>query len=330
MSPMLEDRFGRRIRNLRISLTDRCNFRCTYCMPEDGLSWLPIPSLLTFDEVERLARIGVGLGIDKIRLTGGEPTLRPGLEELVARLARVPGLRDLSLTTNAFRLADLAEGLAKAGLHRINVSLDSLVRERFQELTRRDALDRVHEGLRVAAHVFPGDLKINVVVMRGVNDDEVVPFAEMARRRGWIVRFIEFMPLDADQSWQREQVVSGAEILAQIQERYPLSPALSQDPSQPALDWVFEDGRGRVGFINSVTEPFCAACDRVRITADGKMRTCLFATRETDFLELLRNGAGDDAIEARLREAIYWKELGHGINDPEFIPASRSMSQIGG
>lgn len=328
--PTIEDRFGRRVRNLRISVTDRCNFRCLYCMPEEGLAWLPDGSVLTFDEIERFVRIGLSVGIDKVRLTGGEPTLRPRLNELVARLVALPGLKDLSLTTNGFRLADQAESLAAAGLRRINVSLDSLVKERFYQLTRRDALDRVHEGLRVAAKVFPGDLKVNVVVMRGINDVEILPFAEMARDRGWVVRFIEFMPLDADQSWQRAQVMPGAEILERIREHFPLRRVVDQDLSQPARDWEFEDGRGRIGFINSVSEPFCGSCDRVRLTADGKLRTCLFSTSETDFLELLRNGSSDEAIVERLRDTVLHKEAGHGINDPDFEPASRSMSQIGG
>ncbi|MEQ8762567.1 MAG: GTP 3',8-cyclase MoaA [Planctomycetota bacterium] len=330
MMPTIEDRFGRRVRNLRISVTDRCNFRCLYCMPEEGLAWLPDGSVLTFDEIERFVRIGLSVGIDKVRLTGGEPTLRPRLNELVARLVALPGLKDLSLTTNGFRLADQAESLAAAGLRRINVSLDSLVKERFYQLTRRDALDRVHEGLRVAAKVFPGDLKVNVVVMRGINDVEILPFAEMARDRGWVVRFIEFMPLDADQSWQRAQVMPGAEILERIREHFPLRRVVDQDLSQPARDWEFEDGRGRIGFINSVSEPFCGSCDRVRLTADGKLRTCLFSTSETDFLELLRNGSSDEAIVERLRDTVLHKEAGHGINDPDFEPASRSMSQIGG
>jgi cyclic pyranopterin phosphate synthase len=332
----LHDRQGRRIDNLRISVTDRCNLRCSYCMPAEGLAWLPRGAVLTFEEIERLVRIFVGLGIEKVRLTGGEPLVRRDLPVLVSLLSRIDGLRDLSLTTNGLRLAELAPALRKAGLRRINVSLDSLTREIFLEVTRRDAFAQVLRGLEAAAEWFDGPVKVNAVLLRGVNDHEVPAFMEFARTRGFEIRFIEFMPLDADATWSREHVITGAEIRERIAERWPLRPDPGAAPHAPSKDWVFADGApGKIGFIDSVSEPFCDSCNRVRLTADGKLRTCLFSLGETDLLELLRSpsleiAAADLAIADAIVRAVWVKEPGHKINDPDFVRANRSMSQIGG
>ena len=330
-APRLQDGLGRTIDNLRISVTDRCNFRCVYCMPADGLRWLPRTEILTFEEIARLARIAIGLGIRKFRLTGGEPLVRAEIAKLVAALSALPGLGDLSLTTNGVLLEERAAELAGAGLKRINVSLDSLVRETFERLARRDALDRVLRGLQAASRLFPGPVKVNAVVIRGINDLEVIPLADLARREGFEVRFIEFMPLDADRSWKMETMVSGEEIRERIHRVHPLVPDPAADPRSPSRDYLFADGRGgKIGFINSVTEPFCDSCNRVRLTSDGKFRTCLFSVEETDLRQLLRSGAGDDEIAAAIRAAVLRKEPGHKINQPDFVFASRSMSQIGG
>lgn len=331
--PPLIDSFGRRMENLRISITDRCNFRCVYCMPEEGLTWLKNDRILSFDEIERLARIFVSLGISKLRLTGGEPTIRPGLPDLVRRLRRIEGLQSLSITTNGFLLKLLARDLAEAGLTRINVSLDTLVRERFQEITRRDALGKVLAGLEEMEkypQVHP--IKVNAVAMRGFTEEEVVPFALLARRKPYVVRFIEFMPLDADGVWREELVLPGDEIKAMIERAVmPLVPVPGQDPSDTSRDYVFADGVGRIGFINPVSHPFCADCNRLRLTADGQIRTCLFSIEETDLRTPLREGWSDDQIEARIRAAVRAKERKHRINEGEhFQRASRSMSQIGG
>jgi len=329
--PPLRDRLGRTIDNLRISVTDRCNFRCVYCMPADGLQWIPRAEILSFEEIVRLAGIFAGLGTRKFRLTGGEPLVRAELPTLVRMLAAVDGVRDISLTTNGFLLEEQAEPLALAGLRRINVSLDSLVRETFERLVRRDALERTLRGLEVARRHFPGPVKVNAVLLRGLNDGEAVRFAELARRRDFEVRFIEFMPLDADHVWSMEKLVPGDEVRGRINAVYPLIPDPEQDPSSPSRDFVFADGvGGKIGFINSVSEPFCNSCNRVRITADGKLRTCLFSVRETDLRALLRDGAGDDEIAGAIRAAVWEKEPGHRINHPDFVFASRSMSQIGG
>jgi len=334
-SPRLRDRFGRRIENVRFSVTDRCNLRCSYCMPAEGLEWLRRGELLSFEEFERLARIFVGLGVEKVRITGGEPLVRRDLPELIGRLARIEGLRDLSLTTNGILLPELAEPLARAGLRRVNVSLDSLSREIFQRIVRRDAFAKVLEGLESAARWFDGPVKVNTVLLRGVNDHEIPGFVHLARERGFEIRFIEYMPLDADASWSREELVSGDEVRAAIAREHAIIPDPACDPRSPSRDWVFADGApGKVGFIDSVTAPFCEACNRVRMTADGKLRTCLFSTRETDLRSLLRgdgeHAASDEAIARAISASVWEKEPGHRINEADFVRASRSMSQIGG
>src|SRR5262245_4844946 len=271
--PILRDRQGRAIVNLRISVTDRCNFRCVYCMPAAGLQWTPRSEILSFEEIARVVRIAVGLGITKFRLTGGEPLVRAELPRLVRMLAAIEGVEDLSLTTNGVLLADQAADLRGAGLKRINISLDSLVRETFEKMARRDALDAVMRGLRAAARWFPGPVKVNAVVLRGINDGEIEDFAELARREGYEMRFIEFMPLDADRTWSLEKMVSGEEIRERIARRHPLRPDPAQDPRSPSRDYLFADGAGgKIGFINSVSEPFCDSCTRTPPTADGKLR----------------------------------------------------------
>jgi len=328
---MLVDQLGRSIINLRISVTDRCNFRCVYCMPEEGMKWLPRDGILTFEEIERLARVFCALGIRKLRLTGGEPLLRHDLHELVRMLVAVPGVEDIALTTNGVLLAEQAEALARAGLRRVNVSLDSLERETFEAVARRDALDRVLAGLDAAATYFEGAIKVNAVLIRGINDHEILEFAELARRPRFEVRFIEYMPLDAQRAWSMDRIVSGEEIRRSIHERYPLCRESGDDSRAPSQDWVFADGiGGKVGFIDSVTAPFCDHCNRIRMTADGKLRTCLFSTGETDLLSLVRGAADDEEITRVIRDAVWKKEPGHKINQPDFVPASRSMSQIGG
>ena len=324
--PLL-DGHGRVHRDLRISVTDRCNLRCAYCMPADGMVWQPRHELLTFEEIERLARVVVErLGIDAIRLTGGEPTLRAHLPVLVGQLARLG--TDLSITTNATTLDRQAPALAAAGLRRVNISLDTLQRDRFVELTRRDELDRVLAGIDAALAAGLAPVKLNVVAMWGVNDDEIVDLAAFGRERGLGVRFIEFMPLDASGEWRAGDVVSQAEIVAAIDAVFPIE-AVPRG-SAPASLWRYRDGRGDVGVIPSVTQPFCGDCDRIRLTADGKLRTCLFATGETDLRDLLRNGAPDPVLADVVAAAVGEKGPGHLIGQPAFIRPRRSMSQIGG
>jgi GTP 3',8-cyclase len=329
----LVDSFGRIHRDLRISVTDRCNFRCTYCMPEEGMRWLPRDEVLTFEELERVAGVLVGsLGIESIRLTGGEPTVRAHLPVLVGKLA---GLRtpagppvDLALTTNGATLRLVAHDLAAAGLRRVNVSLDSLRPERFEELTRRDELARVLDGIDAAVEAGLDPVKVNVVVVRGVNDDEVVDLARYGRDRGVTVRFIEFMPLDADGTWRRDQVVPQAEILAAIATAFPLEPLARGH--QPAERFRYLDGRGEVGVIPSVTRPFCGDCDRIRLTAEGQLRSCLFAVDEVDLRAVLRDGGTDDDLADAVRRCVAAKWAGHAIGQVQFIRPRRSMSQIGG
>jgi GTP 3',8-cyclase len=323
----LEDRFGRVHRDLRISVTDRCNLRCTYCMPEEGLDWLDRADILTFEEIERLASLFVGrFGFDSIRLTGGEPTVRAQLPTLVERLAQLPV--DLSLTTNGVSLGLLAPDLAAAGLRRVNVSLDSLRRSRVTDLTRRDVLDRVLVGIDAAVEAGLAPVKINVVVVRGVNDDEVVELAGFGRERGVEVRYIEFMPLDADGGWARDQVVGTDEIVGAIAERWPLEPVVRGH--EPAQRWRYVDGQGSIGVIPSVTDAFCGSCDRVRLTADGNLRSCLFAVDETDLRGPMRAGASDDELAALITSTVAAKWAGHGITSVDFSRPRRSMSQIGG
>jgi cyclic pyranopterin phosphate synthase len=314
-------------RDLRISVTDRCNFRCTYCMPEEGMPWVPREDVLTFEEIERVARVAVErFGVDSIRLTGGEPTVRAHLPVLVERLARLDV--DLSMTTNGAVLRSQAADLRAAGLRRVNISIDSLRRDRFQELTRRDELDHVLDGIDAAIEVGFDPVKVNVVCMEGVNDDEIVDFADFGRERGVEVRFIEFMPLDGGHTWERAAVVPGERIVQTIDAVHPLRPVARGH--EPAALWAYADGRGRVGVIPSVTEPFCSTCDRVRLTAEGKLRACLFSLEETDLRVLLRGGADDDALAAAVASCVAGKWAGHGIGTVTFVQPPRSMSQIGG
>ena len=326
MKPLV-DPFQRTVRDLRISVTDRCNFRCTYCMPEDGMAWVPREEILTFEEIERVARICVErYGFDSIRLTGGEPTVRAHLPVLVERLAAL-GV-DIALTTNGATLRLLADDLKRAGLSRINISCDSLKRERFHALTRRDALPQVLDGIDAALEAGLDPVKVNVVMIKGVNDDEAVDFATFGRDRGVQPRFIEFMPLDADGAWTRDQVVPAEETVAAIDAVYPLEP-VAHGP-EPATRYRYSDGRGEIGVIPSVTRPFCGDCDRVRITADGQFRTCLFAVDELDVRALLRSGASDDDLAAALDGAVGTKWAGHSIGQVTFTKPRRYMSHIGG
>jgi GTP 3',8-cyclase len=327
----LVDGWGREIKSVRISVTDKCNFRCTYCMPAEGLEWLRRDEILTFEEITRLTAILAQLGVDEVRLTGGEPLVRRGLPELVGMLAQVPGVDDLSLTTNGILLRRDASALVDAGLRRINVSLDSLDHVRFAQLTRRDALDQVLAGLAEAER-YPQlrPIKINCVAIKGLTELEVPALAELARRKPYVVRFIEFMPLDADRAWTADQVLTGGEIRSLIEERYGALVELPTRASSTARRFRFADGKGELGFINPVSEPFCSSCDRIRITADGQLRTCLFSRREWDVKTALRDDRSDMDVAAFLRFAVRHKELKHRVNEPGFVPASRSMSQIGG
>ena len=326
----LIDSHGRVVRDLRISVTDRCNLRCVYCMPAEGMPWLPKQQLLTYEEIARFTGIAVGLGVTGIRLTGGEPTVRQDLPVLVRMLRQVAPGADLSLTTNGLKLVTMAGALREAGLRRINVSLDTLDRARFHQLARRDRLNEVLAGLEAAEAAGLAPIKLNAVLMRGFNDDEVVPLARWARERGYELRFIEWMPLDFQHGWSREKLVPAEEIVAAIDAVFPLELAEGVDPSAPATLWRYRDGRGRMGVIASVTRPFCGRCDRIRLTADGQIRTCLFSLKEYDFRAALRGGASDGAIADLLRAAVARKEPGHLINQPGFVQPTRGMSAIGG
>jgi cyclic pyranopterin phosphate synthase len=330
----LVDPFGRTVRDLRISVTDRCNFRCTYCMPAEGMTWMPRAELLTFEEIERITRVFVHrFGVDGIRLTGGEPTVRAHLPVLVDKVGRIrlPDGRkpDLSMTTNGATFRLLAHELRDAGLDRVNISIDSLKRERFAAMTRRDELSSVLDGIAAAKEAGFSPLKVNVVLERGVNDDEIVDFARWGRETNVEVRFIEFMPLDATGEWRRTMVVSQDEIVAAIDAVFPLEPVAARGAA-PADRWRYRDGRGTVGVIPSVTKPFCGDCDRVRLTADGQFRTCLFETREFDLRAIVRGGGSDDDLAAEIERAVGTKWAGHAIGKVTFIRPNRSMSQIGG
>jgi len=322
----LIDTFGRVHRDLRIAVTDRCNFRCQYCMPED-MTWMPREQILTFEEIERIAGLLVTrYGVDSIRLTGGEPTLRAKLPDLVQRLSGL-GV-DLAMTTNGVTLPLLADKLKAAGLHRLNISLDSLDQDRFIELTRRDDLDRVLEGIDAAIEAGVDPVKINCVLMNGINQDEIVDFAEFGREKGVVVRFIEFMPLDADEVWGQDRVVPLADVIKTIDDVYPIEPVART--SAPATKYRYKDGKGEVGVIATVTEKFCDTCDRIRLTADGQFRNCLFAVSDYNLRDALRSGASDDDIAAVIEGAVHDKWAGHGIDTVHFIRPKRNMSQIGG
>jgi cyclic pyranopterin phosphate synthase len=326
----LHDGHGRRISDLRVSVTDRCNFRCQYCMPADGLPWLERAEILSFEEIERLVRVASEMGVNELRLTGGEPLVRRDFPSLVSMLRSVPGIDDLSLTTNGYLLERDAAALVKAGITRVNVSIDSLQRDRFFQLTRRDSLPQVLRGLEaIAQHPEVRPIKVNAVALRDFTEEEALPFAEFARSTTFQVRFIEFMPLDGDHAWTADQVLSGDEIRAIIERRYPLEEA-PREPHATARVFRFADGRGEIGFINPVSEPFCSDCNRIRLTADGKLRTCLFSLHETDLRAPLRAGAADDELETVMRDAVWRKELKHRVGEKGFRQPPRTMSAIGG
>ena len=326
----LKDGHGRVIGDLRVSVTDRCNFRCQYCMPAEGLPWLDREEILHFEEISRLVGLFAAMGVHDVRLTGGEPLVRRDFPRLAAMLAGIEDVRDLSVTTNGYLLERDAEALVGAGINRFNVSIDSLQKDRFFELTRRDALPQVLRGLdKLAEYPEAHPIKINAVAMRDFTEEEAIPFAEFARRTPYEVRFIEFMPLDADHAWTADQVLTGAEIRAAIDAVYPLEPE-PREPHATARIYRFKDGRGRIGFINPVSEPFCGDCNRVRLTADGRLRTCLFSLNETDLRTPLREGASDRDLEQIIRDAVWRKELKHHVGEPGFIQPARSMSAIGG
>lgn len=349
----LRDSFGRVMRDLRVSVTDRCNFRCLYCLPEteeaanfyrttfDALrnpnppapiarEWKPRSQILTFEEIERVVRLTVELGVRKIRLTGGEPLLRHGLETLVAGISRLPGVADLAMTTNGFLFPQKARALRDAGLKRVSFSLDSLDPANFKRITGRDGLREVLAGIELAREIGLYPLKLNAVVIRGLNDHEIESLAEFARAQNLSFRFIEFMPLDSGRAWQKGLVVPGREILQRLQTRFDLSPIESANGSETAKRWRFADGQGEIGIIAPVSEPFCGHCDRIRMTADGKIRTCLFSLGEHDLKPLLRGGADDEDLKRQLREIVWHKEERHHIGEPEFVQPERTMSCIGG
>lgn len=351
---LLRDSHGRVMRDLRVSITDRCNFRCLYCLPEteeaanfyrgkfDALKnpqpsftpiireWKPKSALLAYEEIERVVRVAVGLGIEKVRITGGEPLLRRGVPDLVARLAPIEGIRDLAMTTNGAHFATHAAPLRAAGLRRVSFSLDSLDPDNFKRITGRDGLPAALAGIALAKELGFAPVKVNAVVIRDLNDHELERLADFAREQAISLRFIEFMPLDSGRAWQRDLVVPGREILARLQAKFDLRPVVSDNKSETAKRWTFADGRGEIGIIAPVTEPFCGHCNRLRLTADGKMRTCLFSLHEHDLKPLLRGGATDSELTAKLREIVLGKEERHHIGEPGFEQPERTMSCIGG
>lgn len=348
----LIDSFGRRHNNLRISVTDRCNIRCFYCMPADNVEFMPKEELLSFEEIERVVRIGTTLGIDRIRLTGGEPLVRRDLHVLVRKLAAIPGIVDIGLTTNGIFLEEQAQGLREAGLRRLNISLDALDPEVFRRVTRRDGYERVLAGIEAARAASFSPIKLNAVSIRGLTEDQIIPFGQLARETDTIVRFIEFMPLDADSQWQRDKVLFAHEIIAALETAFgplrpvdsspvestsefagstsSLLPLASGTTHAPAQDFEFADGRGRIGLIASVSQPFCRSCNRFRLTADGRLRNCLFSMEETDIKQLLRSDAEDEAIAQCMLDSIAAKKEGHEINTARFIQPDRPMYSIGG
>ena len=327
----LIDSFGRVHNNLRVSITDRCNIRCFYCMPEEDVVFLPRRDVLSFEEIERFVRVAATLGIDKVRITGGEPLVRRGVPVLIEKLRTVPGIRDIGLTTNGILLAAEAQALYDAGLERINVSLDTLNPEKFREITRREGFEKVLEGIFEAKRVGFDPVKINTVAIRGITEDEVVPLGRFARDQDVEVRFIEFMPLDAENNWQRDKVLFASEILELLAEGIgPLDPVAGQDTQAPASEYVFADGVGRIGIIASVSRPFCRSCNRLRLTADGKLHNCLFSLEGMDVKGLLRDGGSDERIAEVIRESVGAKKEGHEINTSRFIKPPLAMYAIGG
>lgn len=347
---LLIDSHGRVLRDLRVSVTDRCNFRCMYCLPETEAAqnfyrghwarmpnpapleqqWVPRSNLLSFEEIERVVRLATSLGIQKIRLTGGEPLLRHNVDELVALISRIPGIEDLAMTTNGFMFAEKARALRDAGLRRVSFSMDSLDRDNFKKITGRDGLNEVLNSIELARQFGFEPVKVNAVIIHDINDHEIEALANFARERDLSFRFIEFMPLDSARAWQKEMVVSGEEILRRLRARFELQPVASDNPSSTSRRWKFSDGRGEIGIIAPVSEPFCGHCNRIRLTADGKIRTCLFSVVEHDLRTLLRDGSSEDEIGEWLKGVVWQKEARHHIGEPDFQPASRSMSCIGG
>lgn len=327
----LVDTFGRTHNNLRISVTDRCNIRCFYCMPEETPVFMQRRELLTFEEIEQFVRIAVRLGIEKIRLTGGEPLVRRDLPVLVRKLTAIPQITDLALTTNGILLPEQAEPLYEAGLRRINIHLDTLNPVKFQQIVRRDGFEKVLEGIFACKRLGYDPIKINAVAVRGLTEEDLVPLAEFGREHGLEVRFIEFMPLDADGRWQRDKVLFAADILETLSEEIaPLAPAPHQDPRSPASQFLFSDGAGQIGIIASVSRPFCMSCNRIRLTADGKLRNCLFALDELDVKAVMRRGGSDGEISQLIRRSVHEKWEGHEINTARFVQPPRPMYAIGG
>ncbi len=327
----LVDTFGRVHDNLRISVTDRCNIRCFYCMPEEGVKFFDRHEVLSFEEIERFVRASVPLGITKLRITGGEPLVRRDLPDLIRKLVAIPGIRDIALTTNAVLLEQYAVPLREAGLKRLNVHLDTLDREKFKQITRRDDLPKVLAGIDAAVKAGFEKIKINVVAVKGLIEPDIVPMARYCRERGFEPRYIEFMPLDSQSLWERRQVLTADEMLKLISSEVgPLEAVPDADPRAPATEYRYTDGGGAVGFIASISKPFCLNCNRIRLTSDGKLRYCLFAIEEMDVKGLLRNGASDEEIQAAIRKNVADKWLGHEINSPKFVPPPRPMYAIGG
>ena len=328
--PKLIDGMGRTIVNLRISVTDRCNFRCTYCMPADNVEFMDRSNLLSFEEIERVAQIVSKMGINRLRLTGGEPLMRKNLPVLIKMLSEVNGIDDIAMTTNAYFLKDQAQGLKDAGLKRLNVSLDALDPEKFRDVNRRDCLQSVLDGLDTARKIGFQSIKINAVAVRNFSETEIMSLIDMGRSDGFEIRFIEFMPLDSDKVWEKDKVLFGHEIIDMIKENYELIPIDNSLEIGPASEYNFADGKGKIGIITAVSNPFCDHCNRIRMTADGKLRTCLFSTNETNLKELIRSGATDETIIKTIKQAVLVKEPGHKINLDDFERPTRAMHAIGG
>ena len=328
--PQLIDGMGRTIVNLRISVTDRCNFRCTYCMPADNVEFMDRSKLLSFEEIQRVAQIVSRMGINRLRLTGGEPLMRKNLPELIKMLNEVDGIDDIAMTTNAYFLKDQAQSLKEAGLKRLNVSLDALDPDKFRDVNRRDCLQSVLDGLDTARKVGFKSIKINAVAVRNFSETEIMNLIKMGRSDGFEIRFIEFMPLDSDKVWERDKVLFGHEIVEMIKKNYELVPIDNSLEIGPASEYEFADGKGKLGIITAVSNPFCDHCNRIRMTADGKLRTCLFSTQETNLKELIRSGATDETIIETIKKAVLLKEPGHKINLDDFEQPTRAMHAIGG
>ncbi len=327
----LVDSLGRVHTNLRVSVTDRCNIRCFYCMPDENIRFLPRDEILTFEEIERFVHVAARLGVNKLRITGGEPLVRADLAGLIAKLSEVTGIDDVALTTNGILLAQHAQALKDAGLNRLNISLDGLREETFQRIARREGLDRVLDGIFAAKKIGFDKIKLNAVAIAGITESEVTPLGQFARQHDLELRFIEFMPLDAEGNWETDQVLSGEDIRSMLEFEFgPLEPVDRTDLSQPAMDYRFADGVGRIGFINPVTQPFCGDCNRLRITAEGQVRNCLFSETEWDGRTLIREGASDEEIAEIVRACIAAKKPGHGIDSPDFVKPQRAMYEIGG